>query len=168
MIVRSRKYNHQGIITRCAHQVKAPAWRHYPNSLRLPLHCRRRRVFHLHPVLAADLVVDGDGTSRSSEARLRSPQLSLRRSVRPEDSRKGRPDTPKLTGSFGGNIGFSGTDIYYALLGQILAVPPAAAERLKQGCGIAQARGARLHDLKGCLQIGLLRGEQNENIGMAG
>ena len=40
MIVRSRKYNHQGIITRCAHQVKAPAWRHYPNSLRLPLHCR--------------------------------------------------------------------------------------------------------------------------------
>src|SRR6516162_2738565 len=62
MIVRSRKYNHQGIITRCAHQVKAPAWRHYPNSLRLPLHCRRRRVFHLHPVLAADLVVDGDGT----------------------------------------------------------------------------------------------------------
>ena len=60
MIVRSRKYNHQGIITRCAHQVKAPAWRHYPNSLRLPLHCRRRRVFHLHPVLAADLVVDED------------------------------------------------------------------------------------------------------------
>ena len=36
MIVRSRKYNHQGIITRCAHQVKAPAWRHYPNSLRFP------------------------------------------------------------------------------------------------------------------------------------
>ena len=65
MIVRSRKYNHQGIITRCAHQVKAPAWRHYPNSLhpnslRLPPHCRRRRVFHLHPVLAADLVVDED------------------------------------------------------------------------------------------------------------
>src|SRR6516165_7900540 len=96
------------------------------------------------------------------------PLLSSRRSVRPEDSRKGRPNAPNLAGSLGGNIGFSDTDIYYALLGQILAVPPAAAERLKQGCGIAQARGTRLHDLKGCLQIGLLRSEQNENIGIAG
>src|SRR5215469_10629666 len=96
------------------------------------------------------------------------PLLSSRRSVRPEDSRKGRPDAPNLARLFGGNIGFARADIYYALLGQILAVPPAAAERLKQGRRIAQACGARLHNLKGRLQIVLLCSEQQKDVRIAG
>src|SRR6201987_5326601 len=96
------------------------------------------------------------------------PSLPSRRGIGPEDSRKGGADAADLTRSRGGDIGFPGTGIDDALLGQVFAIPPAAAERLKQGRGIAQARGARLHDLKGRLQIVLLCGEQEKNVRIAG
>src|SRR5712691_3018932 len=48
------------------------------------------------------------------------------------------------------------------------AVPPPAAERLKQCRSVGQSVGPRLDDGDHRLQIGLLRKEQEEDIGVAG
>jgi hypothetical protein len=70
---------------------------------------------------------------------------------------------------FSGNrLNPAGADIELIFPRGFGPVPPAAAERLKQRCGIGQAGGPRLYDLQRRLKIGLLCVEQKQHIDIAG
>jgi CheY-like chemotaxis protein len=64
--------------------------------------------------------------------------------------------------------GLSGADVKSHLRWRLDPIPPAAAKGLKQRDSVGKPCCARLHHLDDGLQIGLLRREQDQHIGVAG
>jgi nitroreductase len=87
------------VVSRAGPHVKIPEWEQVLSAgaaaMSLVIESRHRRMRR----------------SQLPAIRPRSPLLSSRRGVRPEDSRKGRADAANPTGLFGGDIGFSSADV---------------------------------------------------------